>query len=138
MSQEPPPDSPPAGAPDDDAPVPTPVPTPGEIHEELEAAAAEAAEPDERRYPSTIGGAFYLLVLAVGGVGIAVVWGGDWRLGIRCLAAGLCFAALLRLVLPGRDAGMLAVRNRFLDAVVLGGLGAALFFLAQTIPNQPG
>jgi hypothetical protein len=142
VSQEPPPDSPPAGPPDDDAPVPTPVPTPGEIHEELEAAAAEAGvepvEPEERRYPSTIGGAFYLLVLAVGAVGIAIVWGGDWRLGIRCLAAGLCFAALLRLVLPGRDAGMLAVRNRWLDAVVLGGVGAALFFLAQTIPNQPG
>jgi len=91
----------------------------------------------ERRYPSTIGGLFYLLVLAAGGVGIAIVWTGDWRLGIRCLAAGLCLAALLRLVLPGRDAGMLAVRSRVFDVVLLGGVGAALFFLAQTIPNQP-
>jgi len=67
---------------------------------------------------------------------------GHWRvgrrLGIRCLAAGLCFAALLRLVLPRRDAGMLAVRHRLVDIVVLGGMGAALFFLATTIPNQPG
>ena len=92
----------------------------------------------ERRYPSTIGGLFYLAVLAAGGTGIAIVWSGDWRLGIRCLAAGLCFAALLRLVLPKRDAGMLAVRSRLFDVVLLGGLGAALFFLAQTIPNQPG
>lgn len=120
------------------------MPSPEEIAEEIEAAveeqqAAEAAEEaaEERRYPSTIGGAFYLLVLAAGAVGIAIVWSGDWRLGIRCLAGGLCFASFLRLVLPARDAGMLAVRNRFFDAVLLGGVGAALFFLAATIPDQP-
>jgi hypothetical protein len=50
----------------------------------------------------------------------------------------LCFAALLRLVLPRRDAGMLAVRSRLVDCVLLAGTGAALFFLAATIPNQPG
>jgi hypothetical protein len=98
----------------------------------------ELHRPDEeRRYPSTIGGLFYLAVLAAGAAGIAIVWSGDWRLGIRCLAAGLCAAALLRLVLPARDAGMLAVRSRLFDVVLLGALGAALFFLAQTIPNQP-
>ncbi len=113
-------------------------PSPEEVAAELDAAAEEhaAAVEEERRYPSTIGGAFYLLVLALSGVGIAIVWGGDWRLGIRFLAAGLCFAALLRLVLPARDAGMLAVRNRFFDALLLGGLGAAMFFLVTTIPNQ--
>lgn len=122
-----------------------PVPTPDEIAEELDAAAAEfeethpeaVEEAEERRYPSTIGGAFYLLVLAVGTAGIGIVWAGDWRLGIRALAAALCFAALLRTVLPARDAGMLAVRNRVFDAVLLAGLGAALFFLAATIPDQP-
>ena len=108
---------------------------------ELDAAAEEheaEASTQERRYPSTIGGAFYLLILGVGAGGIAIAWHGDWRLGIRCLAGGLCFAALLRLVLPARDAGMLAVRNRFFDVILLGGLGAAIFFLASTIPNQPG
>jgi hypothetical protein len=99
---------------------------------------ALAGPVDDRRYPSTIGGLFYLVVLAAGGVGIAIVWSGDWRLGIRCLAAGLSAAALLRLVLPARDAGMLAVRSRWFDGILLGGLGAALFFLAQTIPDQPG
>jgi Protein of unknown function (DUF3017) len=118
---------------------PVEPPSPEEISDELDAAAAEhAAVEEERRYPSTLGGAFYLLVLAMGGVGIAVVWGGDWRLGIRCLAGGLCFAALLRLVLPTRDAGMLAVRNRLFDVILLAGVGAAIFFLSVTIPNQPG
>jgi hypothetical protein len=118
---------------------PVEPPSPEEIAEELDAAAEEQdAAGAERRYPSTLGGAFYLLVLAMAAVGIAVVWGGDWRLGIRCLAGGLCFAAVLRLVLPARDAGMLAVRNRFFDAILLGGVGAAIFFLSTTIPNQPG
>jgi hypothetical protein len=118
-------------------PAPEPVPSPEEIAEELDAAAEEHAEA-ERRYPSTIGGAFYLAVLALAAAGIAIVWSGDWRLGIRCLAGALCVAAVLRLVLPARDAGMLAVRNRYFDTVLLGGVGAAIFFLATTIPNQPG
>jgi hypothetical protein len=126
---------------DDPPAVPPGPPSPEEVAAELDAAAEEHAEheeqlEDERRYPSTIGGAFYLVVLAMGAVGIAIVWGGDWQLGIRCLAGGLCFAALLRLVLPARDAGMLAVRNRYFDAILLAGLGAAIFFLAATIPNQ--
>ena len=111
-----------------------PVPSPDEIAEELDAAAEE--QQDERRYPSTIGGTFYLVVLALAGVGLGIVWTGDWRLGIRFLAGALCFAALLRLVLPARDAGMLAVRNRLFDAFIMGGAGVALFFLATTIPNQ--
>jgi hypothetical protein len=131
-----------------------PPPSPEEIAEELDTAAEEHTEllaqaeqaehadhvehvEEERRYPSTIGGAFYLVVLAVGAVGLGIVYTGDWRLGIRCLAAGLCCAALLRLVLPARDAGMLAVRNRLLDVLLLGGFGAAILFLASTIPNQP-
>jgi hypothetical protein len=112
-----------------------PVPSPEEIAGELDAAAEEHLA--ERRYPSTIGGAFYLGVLALAAIGIALVWAGDWRIGIQCLAAGLCFAAVMRLVLPVKDAGMLAVRNRLLDATLLAGAGIAIFFLLTTIPNQP-
>jgi hypothetical protein len=32
---------------------------------------------------------------------------------------------------------MLAVRNRFLDVLVVGVVAAALFLLAASIPNQP-
>ena len=45
--------------------------------------------PEERRYPSTIGGAFYLAVLASAASVSRVVAGGDWRLGVRILAVGL-------------------------------------------------
>ena len=95
-------------------------------------------EPEERRYPSTIGGAFYLLVLAitVGGLTVAAV--ADWRIGIRILGGALLFAAAVRLVLGPRDAGMLAVRHKALDVTLLTGLGVALIFLASSIPDQPG
>lgn len=93
---------------------------------------------EERTYPSTIGGAFYLLVLAVTIAGLAVVAFGSWRLGVRLIGVSLLFAAAVRLVLRSRDAGMLAVRNKYLDAVLLTGLGGLLIFLATSIPDQPG
>ena len=92
---------------------------------------------DGRRYPSTIGGMFYLVVLAITAVGIGIVSTGNWRLGTRWVAGALIFAALLRLVLPRRDAGMLAVRHRMVDCVMLAGVGVALIILAATIPDQP-
>lgn len=95
-------------------------------------------ELEERRYPSTIGGAFYLFVLAITAAGLTVVALGDWRVGIRMLGGALVIAAAVRLVLSPRDAGMLAVRHKALDAALLSGLGAALVFLAASIPDQPG
>jgi hypothetical protein len=97
-----------------------------------------AAEEDGRRYPSTIGGMFYLLVLAVVAAALALVVLDEWRSGIRVMGGALIFAALVRLVLRSRDAGMLAVRHKLLDALVLVVLGGALIFLAGSIPDQPG
>lgn len=96
-------------------------------------------DPDEpRRYPSTIGGAFYLLVLGAVVVAMTVVGLGEWRTGVRLMGGSLVFAAAVRLVLRSRDAGMLAVRHKVLDAVVLVVLGGLLVFLAGSIPDQPG
>jgi hypothetical protein len=104
---------------------------------EPEPEGVEVAGEEERRYPSTVGGAFYLAILGACGAGIAVVAGGDWRLGVRVLAVALMAAAGLRLVLPARDAGMLAVRNRAIDVTVLALLGGLIYFLASSIPEQP-
>ena len=96
-------------------------------------------EDDEgRRYPSTIGGAFYLLVLVVVGVALLLVAVAEWRTGIRLMGGALIFAALVRLLLRARDAGMLAVRHKVLDAAILIVLGGLLIFLAGSIPDQPG
>ena len=114
-------------------------PRPIEPPESVEPVSAEPVDPDEpRRYPSTIGGAFDLLVLAVVAVARVVVALDEWRTGIRVMGGALVFAALVRLVLRRRDAGMLAVRHKVLDAVVLAVLGGALIFLATSIPDQPG
>jgi hypothetical protein len=97
---------------------------------------AESAEPG-RRYPSTIGGAVYLLVLVSSGVGLWIVGRGDWRPGVRTIAVSLLVAAAVRLVLPARDAGMLAVRRRVLDVALLAVVGVTLLALSSSIPNQP-
>lgn len=110
--------------------------------EEEPEAASEGEEPDqpvveERRIPSTIGGAFFLSILAVATGGLVIAVRSDWRLGVQVLAGALMVAALLRLLLANRDAGMLAVRNRALDAILMGGAGIVLMVLAGTIPNMP-
>jgi hypothetical protein len=92
---------------------------------------------EPRRYPSTIGGAFYLCILAAAGTALVIAGRGDWRLGVQVLGGSVIVAALLRLVLANRDAGMLAVRNRFLDAFLLSATGAALIVLATSIPDMP-
>jgi len=112
-------------------------PEPGDVAPEDDAT-SEPAPHDEHRYPSTIGGMCYLGVLLVTGVGLVIASLGSWRLGIQLVAGSLTVAALLRLTLRQRDAGMLAVRSRFVDAVLLGTTAGALFFLTATIPNQPG
>ncbi|WP_426246983.1 DUF3017 domain-containing protein [Nocardioides sp. LHG3406-4] len=122
-----------------DGELPTPEDVPAVSAEALvDGELATPAALEERRYPSTIGGAFYLVVLVVAAVAIGVVVGGSWRTGIRWLGGALVFAAVVRVVLKSRDAGMLAVRSKWIDAVMLSGVGAALIFLAGSIPDQPG
>ncbi len=116
---------------------------PGSLHVS-EVPAPEEPLPDEvphdegaRYFPSTIGGLFYLVVLAGTGLGIWISWSGDWRLGIKWVGAALILAGGMRLLLRQRDAGMLAVRKRWIDVLMLVGVGAALVFLTESIPNQP-
>jgi hypothetical protein len=97
------------------------------------------ADPDldaTRRIPtSTVGGTLFLVVLGVAVAGIVVVNAGNWRLGIEMLGGALIGASMLRLTLPQKDAGMLAVRNRTFDTSLLLVIGVILVFLAATIPD---
>ena len=65
---------------------------------------------------------------------LAIVAVDRFRLGSLMLAASLFLAFVLRLVLPDDRAGMLAVRSKRVDLVVLGVLAVALAGFALWVP----
>ena len=75
-----------------------------------------------------------LLALATVGAGLLVVTLGHWRQGLVVIGLVLIAAAVLRLLLPVRSVGFLAVRSRFVDVLFLAGAGVALTVLVLTIP----
>ena len=74
------------------------------------------------------------VVFLVAAVGLLAVTQGFWRRGLVVVAAALLLAAMLRLTLPTRQAGLLAVRNKAVDVVVLAGFGSAMLLLASIVP----
>ena len=76
-----------------------------------------------------------LSVLLVVGVGLLQVTLRHWRMGLIVMGLALVGAGLLRLFLPVRRAGFLAVRSRPVDVVLLIGAGLALAVIARTIPS---
>ena len=75
-----------------------------------------------------------LAVIVVVGIGLLVVTVGHWRQGLVIAALALVGGAALRLLLPVRRVGFLAVRSRSIDVLLLGGAGLALAVIALTIP----
>ncbi len=90
------------------------------------------------RRPQTIGGGVYLLVFATALTGLAVTVLGAWRAGVAGMGAGLLLGGLARLLLPERKAGMLRVRRKGSDVVMMLVAGTTLVVLAIVIPDQPG
>jgi hypothetical protein len=75
-----------------------------------------------------------LAVLVAVGLGLFVVAVNRWRLGLVIVGLALIGAAVLRLLLPVRRAGFLAVRSRPVDVVLLAGTGLALAVIALMLP----
>jgi multisubunit Na+/H+ antiporter MnhB subunit len=75
-----------------------------------------------------------LVILLVVGAGLLVVTVGHWRQGLAMVGLALVGGAVLRLLLPVRRVGFLAVRSRPTDVVLLAGVGLALTVIALTIP----
>lgn len=94
-----------------------------------------AAEPAPDRSSSP----WALVIVGLGvlaGLGYAVLAGKDaWRVGCVIIGAALGAGALLRLVLPQRAAGLLAVRGRAFDVFFLVLGGAAIIVLALLVPG---
>jgi hypothetical protein len=88
------------------------------------------------RRPQTLGGLVYLAVLASAVIGLVTVLAGAWRAGLSWVGAGLLVAALTRLLLSERGAGMLRVRRKWSDVLMLTLAGVGLIVLAIVVPNQ--
>jgi hypothetical protein len=76
-----------------------------------------------------------LAVLVTVALGLLVVAVDHWRLGLVIIGLALMGGAVLRLLLPVRRAGFLAVRSRPVDVVLLAGTGLALAVIALMIPG---
>ncbi len=76
-----------------------------------------------------------LAVLAGFAASVGLVAMHYWRRGVLVCGIALLAGGFLRLVLPTRRVGVLAVRGRTTDVVSLGTLGAAVVLLAAVVPR---
>ncbi|MFC5264514.1 DUF3017 domain-containing protein [Kribbella qitaiheensis] len=75
------------------------------------------------------------LSLAVCAVGLVILTFYDWRNGVLIFSGGVLLAALLRAGLSDNAAGLLHVRSRMFDTLLLLGVGAAILLLGLIVPN---
>jgi membrane protease YdiL (CAAX protease family) len=76
-----------------------------------------------------------VLGIVVAVFGYLTISPGHWRRGTSVLAAAMLLAALLRLVLPGGHAGLLAVRGRWWDSFCYAALGALILIVDIRLQN---
>ena len=78
----------------------------------------------------------YLIVLAGAAAGMFVVWQGSKYAGrgTALLGCSLLAAALGRLILPPRYAGLLSTRRKATDVLTFAVLGTAVIAVALTLP----
>ncbi|NHN56598.1 DUF3017 domain-containing protein [Calidifontibacter sp. DB0510] len=78
-------------------------------------------------------GHFWWLIASAAVVGVALIGVGQVRLGGYVVAAGLALGGLLRLAIPRRSAGAVALRSRMLDLVIYLGLAVAVFVAVSEV-----
>jgi Protein of unknown function (DUF3017) len=81
----------------------------------------------------------YVVVLAGVAAGLAWIGRGTQhvRSGMLILAASLLVAAVARLVLPERGAGLLVSRHRVYDVLVMAVFGTCILAVAFVLPVHP-
>lgn len=77
------------------------------------------------------------LMVVVAGIvmGLGVVAVGQWRFGCVVIGASLGIGAVERLALADADAGLLKVRSKAFDVLIMLGMGAAIIALAILVPE---
>ncbi|MGH3498217.1 MAG: DUF3017 domain-containing protein [Nocardioidaceae bacterium] len=84
-----------------------------------------------------LGTGVYLLVLAALVVALVLVSLGSWRLGLGVAGASVIVACVARGVIPERMAGLLRIRRRASDMVMMAVIGVGLVVLAFIVPTRP-
>jgi len=87
-----------------------------------------AVEPQERR--GVLRELPLALIICGAALGLVIIGLHHFRWGNLVIAGSLLAGAFLRLVLPTRRAGLLAVRSRFTDIVTMSAMGGSLMLLA--------
>jgi hypothetical protein len=120
-----------------DGPYQGPAAAPPPVHHQdfprsRRAAAAQASTPASQ----VVAWLPYLIVLAGAGAGLFVAWQGARYAGRGAAVVGsaLLVAALARLALPQRYAGLLASRSKAQDVAGFAVLGAAVLAVAASLP----
>lgn len=75
------------------------------------------------------------VVLLLVAVGLVTVAAGNWRRGLVITGLALVLAAVLRMLLPVRRVGFLAIRSTTTDVLLTAGGGLALTLVALAIPD---
>ena len=78
-----------------------------------------------------------MVVLVVLAVALVFLGLGRWRSASLIIAGAAALAALLRLVLRARVAGLLVVRRRWIDVVGLASMAVSIAALAFLVPPSP-
>ena len=73
-----------------------------------------------------------VLVGVFAGLVIAILFG-HWRIGTTLIGLSVTLGGLLRLM-PQRRVGLLAVRNRVIDTILLLGSGLGILLLSWIVP----
>jgi hypothetical protein len=76
-----------------------------------------------------------VLVLCAAGAGSTAIAPSHWLRGVLIIGIGLGIGAVLRATLPQRYLGLLAVRSRVLDTLIMGALAVLIVTVGLLIPH---
>lgn len=87
-----------------------------------------------RLLPRSIGSGLYLVALAGVAGGLVLVAGDAWRWGVGGVGVVFVLTAIARVLVSERHVGMLKVRSKLFDVVMMTLLGCSLIGLALNVP----
>lgn len=79
----------------------------------------------------------YVAVAVAIAIGVTLAAAGAWRFGVTVAGVAMVAGGVFRGAVPERSVGLLRVRRRSTDVVLMIGMGAVLIALAAMVPPPP-